>query len=720
MQRTGSTFSGMPSAAMVVAGVVTVGLVASVVAARYTGAADAMAGGLTDAGPVVRWALPLVRVVHDVAASLTIGSLLLAATIIPGRTRAESAAPDEPRRAAAFRVATAAAFVWAVAGAVGVVFTFADAAGMPPSDPPSAATSPGRCGASRCCASASSAPSRRSSWRLSPRAVARSVAVALTAALGARPARPRTRRPRRRSADHETAVNALAAHLLSAAVWVGGLLALIVLRGPLGESLGVVGPPLLRPSPSGASSPSASPASCRRRRDSGRGPTSPRRTASSSSSRWSPSRPSVSPASCTGAVDPRPHRRRPTPRRRRRRGAASARGARGRLFVRLAVVETLVMGLAFGVATALARSEPPVPETVADPSAALSLTGYPAPPAPTALSWVTAWRVEWLFLATGLLAIGLYVAGVVRLRRRGDAWPVLRTLSWVVGWLLFLYATNGVLGIYGRVAFSWHMTLHMLEAMVLPIFLVLGAPVTLALRTVKPRRDGTLGPREMLLAMIHSRLPAVVGNPIFAAAFFFMSLVVFYWTGLFQLALQTHTGHLLMTAHFVVAGYLFAWVLVGVDPGPKRWSPALRLVVLFATIAFHAFFGVAMISGTTLLGGDFFPTIAIPWVGDPLADQRYGGGVAWAIGELPSLVLALTVALQWFRTDSAESVRQDRPCRPGRRCRAHGIQRASRRAGCAGRAHARTAVPLTRLELRRSAARTRPDQPASAHVRVGP
>jgi putative copper resistance protein D len=340
--------------------------------------------------------------------------------------------------------------------------------------------------------------------------------------------------------------------------------------------------------------------------------------------------------------------------------AAGARSARGRLFVRLAVVETLVMGLAFGVATALARSEPPVPETIADPSAALSLTGYPAPPAPTALAWVTAWRVEWLFLATGLLAIGLYVAGVVRMRRRGDAWPVLRTLSWVVGWVLFLYATNGVLGIYGRVAFSWHMTLHMLEAMVLPIFLVLGAPVTLALRTIKPRRDGTLGPREMLLAMIHSRLLAVVGNPIFAAAFFFMSLVVFYWTGLFQLALETHTGHMLMTAHFVVAGYLFAWVLVGVDPGPKRWSPALRLVVLFATIAFHAFFGVAMISGTMLLGGDFFPTIAIPWVSGPLADQRYGGGVAWAIGELPSLVLALTVALQWFRTDSAESVRQDR------------------------------------------------------------
>ena len=646
---------------MVLAGVVTVGLVASVVAARYTGAADAMAGGLTDAGPVVRWALPLVRVVHDVAASLTIGSLLLAATMIPGRTRAESAAPDEPRRAAALRVATAAAFVWAVAGAVGLAFTFADAAGMPLSDPLFATNLAGsvwsietlRVALLSCLAAFVVA---------SVAAVARSrpVAVALTAlsALGLLVLGLTGHAGG--SADHETAVNALAAHLLGAAVWVGGLLALIVLRGALGESLGVV---VRRYSTvalwcfvtigvSGVMS------------------------ATTRLGSWSDlATPygvlvlikvvAFSALGVAGVV----HRRVTLDRIDASEGndtagapaaAAAARGTRGRLFVRLAVVETLVMGLAFGVATALARSEPPVPETVADPSAALLLTGYPAPPAPTALDWLTAWRVEWLFLATGLLAIGLYVAGVVRLRRRGDAWPVLRTLSWVVGWLLFLYATNGVLGIYGRVAFSWHMTLHMLEAMVLPIFLVLGAPVTLALRTIRPRRDGTLGPREMLLAMIHSRLLAVVGNPIFAAAFFFMSLVVFYWTGLFQLALETHTGHLLMTAHFVVVGYLFAWVLVGVDPGPKRWSPALRLVVLFATIAFHAFFGVAMISGTTVLAGDFFPTIAIPWVGSPLADQRYGGGVAWAIGELPSLVLALTVALQWFRTDSAEAVRQDR------------------------------------------------------------
>ncbi|WP_256794486.1 cytochrome c oxidase assembly protein [Terrabacter sp. Ter38] len=657
--RTGPSSSSTGRVAVVLAAVVAVGLLASVVAARYTGAAAPLPGGLTDAGPVVRWALPLVRVVHDVAASLTIGSLLLAATMIPGRTRAESAALDEPRRAAALRVATAAAFVWALAGAVGVVFTFADAAGMPLSDPLFGSNLAG------------------SVWSIEPlrvglissvaafvvasvAAVARSraVALALTVVSAFGLLVLGLAGHAGGSADHETAVNAIAAHLLGAAVWVGGLLALVVLRRPLGDALGVVARRysavalwcFVTVGVSGVMSATT-------RLGSWSDLTTPYGVlvlvkvlafavlgvAGLWHRRVTLDR--IDDTLTAGAGTPT---------------ADAARRLRGRLFVRLAIAETLVMALAFGVATALARSEPPVPETVADPSPALSLTGYPAPPAPTAMSWLTAWRVEWFFLATALLAIGLYLAGVVRLRRRGDAWPVMRTVSWVVGWLLFVYATNGVLGIYGRVAFSWHMTLHMLEAMVVPIFLVLGAPVTLALRTVRGRRDGTLGPREMVLALIHSRFLAVVGNPIFAAVLFFMSLVVFYWTGLFQLALQTHTGHLLMTAHFVLTGYLFAWVLVGVDPGPKRWSPALRLVVLFATISFHAFFGVAMISGTTLLGGDFFPTVAIPWVTDRLADQRYGGGVAWAIGELPSLVLALTVALQWFRTDSAESVRQDR------------------------------------------------------------
>jgi cytochrome c oxidase assembly factor CtaG len=115
-----------------------------------------------------------------------------------------------------------------------------------------------------------------------------------------------------------------------------------------------------------------------------------------------------------------------------------------------------------------------------------------------------------------------------------------------------------------------------------------------------------------------------------------------------------------MTAHFLLAGYLFAWVLVGIDPGPRRWPPSLRLVILFATISFHAFFGVALTTGTSLLAPAFFQGLHLPWAVDLLADQRIAGAVAWGVGEVPTLILALLVTLAWVRSDAAETTRLDR------------------------------------------------------------
>ena len=621
---------------LAVGAVVLLALLAAVVATAFSGAADPLEEGLTDAGPGVRWALPLVRVVHDLAASLTFGALLLVATLAPGkRVRAEG-----------LQLAAVAGFVWAVAGFVGVNLWFADASGLPLTQPGFGAEFASTVwsldalriglissGAALVAATgAALSASRGAAVFLTVVAGFGIVVLGLAGHAGG-------------SADHETAVNAMAAHMLSAAVWVGGLGALLVLSRSIGSALPVVARrystlalwAFVALAVSGVMAASTRFASFADLAT-GYGVLVIVKTL----------------ALVVLGVAGWWHRR--TTLARLDEGGDRARGA----FARLALAEVALMAVTFGVATSLARTEPPVPETVENPSAALALTGFPVPPAPTAMSWLTAWRVEWLFLATALLAIALYAAGVVRLVRRGDRWPVGRTVNWVVGWLLFIWATNGFLGIYGRVTFSWHMTIHMVEAMLIPIFLVLGAPVTLALRTLRPRRDGTLGPRELLLGLVHSRYLKVVGNPVFAGAFFFLSLVIFYWTGLFELALTTHTGHLLMTAHFVLAGYFFAWVLIGVDPGPKRWSPALRLVVLFATISFHAFFGVAIVSGTTLLAPDFFTTVAVPWVPDPLVDQQNGGSIAWAIGELPTLALALIVAVQWARADDAESRRRDR------------------------------------------------------------
>jgi cytochrome c oxidase assembly factor CtaG len=160
--------------------------------------------------------------------------------------------------------------------------------------------------------------------------------------------------------------------------------------------------------------------------------------------------------------------------------------------------------------------------------------------------------------------------------------------------------------------------------------------------------------------VVHSRLLRVLGHPLVACGLFAGSLVAFYYSPLFELSLRTHTGHLLMTLHFLLAGYLFASVLIGVDPGASRPPYPLRLVLLLATMTFHAFFGVALVSGSTLLAPAVLTELGRTWGRSPLADQQLGGAVAWGLGEFPVLLLALGVAVAWARSDDRETRRHDR------------------------------------------------------------
>ncbi|PFG40063.1 putative copper resistance protein D [Georgenia soli] len=333
----------------------------------------------------------------------------------------------------------------------------------------------------------------------------------------------------------------------------------------------------------------------------------------------------------------------------------------GAPFWRLAGGEVLVMGAVIGVAVALGSSAPPVPqEPVTDASPTYLITRNPVPPYPTPLTYLTQWRLEPVLAFAAVAAVVVYLAWVVRLRRRGDTWPAGRTIAWVAGLLLFFWVTNAGPTVYGSVLFSAHMLEHMLLAMVVPIFVVLGAPVTLAVRALPHRRDGSRGPREWLLALVHSRVAGFFSNPVVAAVNFAGSLVVFYYTPLFELALTTHVGHILMVVHFTLAGYLFANALIGIDPGPARPSYPLRLLLLLATMGFHAFFGISIISQTSLLAADYFGWLGLPWGVDALADQEKGGAITWGVGELPTLALAIGVAVAWAKDDTRAARRSDR------------------------------------------------------------
>ena len=339
---------------------------------------------------------------------------------------------------------------------------------------------------------------------------------------------------------------------------------------------------------------------------------------------------------------------------------ARAEASATRDFWFLVVIELAFMGLASGVAAALARTATPVTEEVGSVARtpAQILTGVPLPPWPEWYRYFTEWNADLIWLLLCGFGIFFYLAGVWRLRRRGDHWPVYRTVLWVAGLLLLAYITNGGVNVYEEYLFSAHMGAHMALTMAVPVLLVPGAPVTLAARAIHPRKDGSRGGREWILLAVHSRFASIIANPIVAAALFVGSLWVFYYSPLFRWTMTDHIGHEWMIAHFLITGYLFVQSLIGIDPVPYRLPYPFRLVLLLGTMAFHAFFGLAIMSGTGLLLSDWYG--AMGWGTDALADQQLGGGIAWSVGEIPTVALAITVAVQWARSDEKESRRRDR------------------------------------------------------------
>nr|WP_307852538.1 cytochrome c oxidase assembly protein [Glaciihabitans sp. dw_435] len=330
----------------------------------------------------------------------------------------------------------------------------------------------------------------------------------------------------------------------------------------------------------------------------------------------------------------------------------------------LVTAELAFMGLASGVAVALSRTATPQVETttstLTSPTPAEVLTNSVLPAPPTFLRYLTTWNFDLLWILITGFAIFFYIAGVVRLRRRGDSWPIFRTISWVAGMLLLFWITNGGVNAYEKYLFSSHMLAHMVIGMMVPVLLVPGAPITLALRTIRKRSDNSRGAREWIMITVHSRYFRFLANPIVAALLFAASLWLFYYTPLFRWSTTDHIGHEWMIFHFLLTGYIFVQSLVGIDPVPYRPPYPLRLVILLATMAFHAFFGLTLMSGTGLLLADWYGAMGWTTGVSAITDQQTGGGIAWGVGEFPTIALAIAVAVMWGRSDTRESKRYDR------------------------------------------------------------
>ena len=333
----------------------------------------------------------------------------------------------------------------------------------------------------------------------------------------------------------------------------------------------------------------------------------------------------------------------------------------GKQLGRLLSVEVLIMAITTFVGAKLSTMQPPLraESSVLDPG--LAVAGIATPPPPNLWRLISLYDPDALMIGVLITAVALYIRGVIILTRRGDKWPVGRTVAFALGISAIDYATSGGLGVYAKFSFEYHMIAHMLLGMVAPIGIVLGAPITLALRTLpQGRTSEERGVRGTLIALLHSKPAAVFTNPVSALALFDGSLFVLYMTPLFGNLMQSHLGHLVMSVHFLLAGILFFHVIIGIDPNPRKVPHIVRIVILFAAMSIHAFFAIAVLSTTTLLDQGYFASLQTPWNLDLLADQRAGGSVAWAMGEIPILLALVATFIQWMRDDSRETKRIDR------------------------------------------------------------
>jgi putative copper resistance protein D len=330
-------------------------------------------------------------------------------------------------------------------------------------------------------------------------------------------------------------------------------------------------------------------------------------------------------------------------------------------FAKLLTVEAIIMLVTVAMGAWLSNTSSPDRPGIQKFDPGLSIVGIATPPEPTWSRIFLSYEPDALMIGILVIMVALYVKGVIVLTMRGDKWPVGRTISFALGISVIDFATSGGLGVYAQFSFSYHMLAHMLLSMVAPIGLVLGAPMTLALRTLpQGRTPSERGVRGSLLAALHSKVGVFYTNPVVALLIFDGSLFTLYFTDLFASMMQSHIGHLFMTLHFLAAGFLFFFVVIGIDPNPRKIPYLVQIVVLFAAMSIHAFFSIALMSTTTLIDKGYFASLQTPWLTDLLADQKLGASIGWAMGEIPILMALVATFINWRREDAREAKRIDR------------------------------------------------------------
>ncbi|SDB80631.1 putative copper resistance protein D [Raineyella antarctica] len=307
-----------------------------------------------------------------------------------------------------------------------------------------------------------------------------------------------------------------------------------------------------------------------------------------------------------------------------------------------------------------AENHLPPPRFLIPQSIQVNYLGYQVDIPATAARLASLGRPNLLWIGLAVIALASYYWGLRKVHAKGDHWPIVRTLFWTLGWVLVLFLATSGLWEYSTVAYSWHMLVHMTVNMLVPVLCLLGAPVTLLQAAARIRRHGQMpGPREVTVELHGATSLRKVLNPLVVWVLYVSSLFLVYMTPLFPWLMRYHWAHQLMLLYFMVTGYLFFDLVIGID----KWTnlPHMgRLALVIGVMPFHAMFAVMILQAEHVLGATFYQAIDIRWIPDLLADQVIAGQITWIVGEVPLLIVIIALALQWFQADSRDAVRLDR------------------------------------------------------------
>ncbi|MDK8450923.1 cytochrome c oxidase assembly protein [Corynebacterium mastitidis] len=336
--------------------------------------------------------------------------------------------------------------------------------------------------------------------------------------------------------------------------------------------------------------------------------------------------------------------------------------ARSGAFLRVAAVEVAVMAAVTGIAITMGRTPPPPPRDPNLSPMAIAI-GFDLHESPTVWNVWGVWRFDLMFGTIALLLAAGYLWALLRVRREGKVWPWWRTAWFLLGCIALAVMMSSGMGMNMMALFSMHMIVHMGLSMVVPVFLVLGAPLTLLMEAVPPADTEAGQPpglHEWVWALCHSRVIGFITAPGVNTVQFIVIFYLLYLTPLYDVLVSEHGGHVGMNVVFLISGCLYFWDMIGPDPVPRRGTPVARIAWLIFSMPFHLYFGVYLMQLTQILAGDFYASLGLPWEPDLLADQRAGGGIAWASGAFPLVIVFSVLFMQWRKEDEGKARDYDR------------------------------------------------------------